>query len=66
MKEYEPILHALGRSQMSKSALVRVTGITYGLIDRALQVLILEGKVVRFGARYKLVEKRNGKGIPAT
>jgi hypothetical protein len=55
MQPYQYILDALKRSQMTKGALVKCTGIPYGVIDHAIEVLLLEGKIIKVDLlRYQL------------
>ncbi len=50
---YDAVLNALQRAAMSKAELTKITGIPYGPLGHALEVLILEGKVKKEGMRYK-------------
>ncbi|MEP2987268.1 MAG: hypothetical protein ABJP08_28855 [Roseibium sp.] len=61
MENYQTILNALKRSEQPLRAIMRSTGLSQEVVQHALDVLTLENKVVRYGARYKLKEKRNGK-----
>ena len=54
MTPYERVLVQLKRSQMSRTALVKITGIPYGAINHVLAVLLLEGKILKEGDRYKI------------
>lgn len=53
----ERILKALKGAERPKSQLIRATGVPYGPLGHALEVLVLEGYVARQGLRYRLTSK---------
>lgn len=63
MTPYDEIVAALKKAQMGKADLNKITGIPWGPLGHALEVLTLEGKVVKEGLRYRL-PKENGYALP--
>lgn len=59
MTPYQNVLASLKNAEKSKAQIINATGEPYFVVCRVLSVLVLEGKVVRQGLRYKLKEKRN-------
>ena len=57
MNPYDLVLHTLGRAEKSKNEITRATGVPFGVLGHALEVLIMEGKVLRVGLRYRLTLK---------
>jgi len=64
MTPYEEILKALRRAAMGKTDISRVTGVPFGPLGHALEVLTIEGKVIREGLRYRLPAERTGHPPP--
>lgn len=54
---FEAILFALSKAEMSKSRISEVAGIPWGACGHALEVLTLEGKVVKRALRYAITDK---------
>ncbi len=56
MTPYDLICQTLMRAEKSKADINKATSIPYGPLGHALEVLIIEGKVLRHGLRYKLTQ----------
>ncbi len=54
MTPYQDILACLKKAEKSKSQIMHATGQPYFAVERILAVLVLEGKIVKNGLRYKL------------
>ena len=64
MEAHQTIINALLRASMTETALVKNTGMAYGPLRHVLAVLISEGRIVKEGMRYRLVEKKPAKSTP--
>lgn len=54
---YEAILRALNKADLSKGRISEISGVPYGPLGHALEVLTLEGKVEKKSLRYKITDK---------
>ena len=54
---YDAILFALKKADLSKGRISEITGIPYGPLGHALEVLTLGGEVKRHALRYSITDK---------